>query len=183
VLDSGGPSAYIRNNGEIDFILEATMLVGVDPILTGRLLAALDEMGHGDMVVIADAHFTAAKLAKRPVIELPGLPSPRVLRAIRRLFVPDDYAEFQMGLMESPAPDLLDVQMELVSAADLGEATIAPVSAFTAPGDGNRIAMIERFAFYDYAAKAELIIRTGETRPYGNALFLKGVTPVDKDWN
>jgi L-fucose mutarotase len=40
--------------------------------------------------------------------------------------------------------------------------------------------MVERFAFYDLAAKAELIIRTGEVRIYGNAIFRKGVTPVQQ---
>ena len=40
------------------------MLLNLDPVLTGQLLLALDEMGHGNAVVIADAHFTAA--APRP---------------------------------------------------------------------------------------------------------------------
>ena len=56
--------------------------------------------------------------------------------------------------MASPDPDLLEVQRELV----------------------------ERFAFYDTAAKAELIIRTGETRIYGNALVRKGVVPSTGEW-
>lgn len=156
------------------------MLVGVDPILTGRLLCALDEMGHGDMVIVADAHFTAAKLARKPVIELPGLPSPRVLKAIRRLFVPDEFSDFQLGLMESPAADLLDVQQELIAAADLGDPTVSPLPLDAPDAQGYRVGLIERFAFYDFAAKAELIIRTGETRPYGNALFFKGVTPASE---
>lgn len=37
--------------------VEAMMLLDLDPVLTGQLLKALDEMGHGDSVVIADAHF------------------------------------------------------------------------------------------------------------------------------
>ena len=31
------------------------MLLNIDPLLTGPLLAALDEMGHSDAVVVADA--------------------------------------------------------------------------------------------------------------------------------
>src|SRR5665647_1821016 len=42
------------------FLREATMLLNLDPVLIGQLLMALDEMGHGDAVVIADAHFTAS---------------------------------------------------------------------------------------------------------------------------
>jgi len=140
--------------------MEAMMLLNLDPVLTGQLLMALDEMGHGDAVVVADAHFTASKLAKKHLIDMPGLPSPRVLRAIRSVMVPDTYPA--LDLMESP-DGLLPVQEELTAAAGLG-------------ADGAR--MVERFAFYDLAREAEVIIRTGETRTYGNALFRKGVTPV-----
>ncbi|MFT4108801.1 RbsD/FucU family protein [Propionicimonas sp.] len=137
------------------------MLLNLDPVLTGRLLLALDEMGHGDGVVIADAHFTASKLARKHLVDLPGLGSPRVLRAVRSVMVPDSHGP-ALDLMESP-DGLLPVQSELIEAARL---------------DGEEHRLVERFAFYDLAAQAELIIRTGETRTYGNALFRKGVTPV-----
>ncbi|MBN9105650.1 MAG: hypothetical protein J0I14_11670 [Propionibacteriaceae bacterium] len=137
------------------------MLLNLDPVLTGRLLLALDEMGHGDAVVVADAHFTASKLARKHLVDLPGLSSPRVLQAIRSVIVPDTHGP-TLDLMESP-DGLLPVQSELVEAARL---------------DGEPYRMIERFAFYDLAAGAELIIRTGETRTYGNAIFRKGVTPI-----
>jgi len=140
--------------------VEAKMLLNLDPVLTGQLLMALDEMGHGDAVVIADAHFTASKLAKKHLIDMPGLSSPRVLAAIRSVMVPDTYPA--LDLMESP-DGLLPVQAELTAAAGL-----APEEA----------RMVERFAFYELAKDAELIIRTGETRVYGNALLRKGVTPV-----
>lgn len=137
------------------------MLLNVDPILNGQLLMALDEMGHGDAVVIADAHFTASKLAKKHLVDLPGIGSPRVMQAIRSVLVPDTYGP-TLDLMECP-DGLMPVQQELIAAARL---------------DGAECRMIERFAFYDLAAQAELIIRTGETRIFGNALFRKGVTPV-----
>ena len=136
------------------------MLLNLDPILTGQLLMALDEMGHGDAVVIADAHFTASKLAKKHLLDLPGLSSPRVMRAIRSVILPDTYPA--LDLMESP-DGLLPVQTELIDAAQLRT---------------EEARMVERFAFYDLAAQAELIIRTGETRVYGNALLRKGVTPI-----
>ncbi|MCA0305823.1 MAG: transport protein RbsD/FucU [Actinobacteria bacterium] len=137
------------------------MLLNLDPVLTGQLLLALDEMGHGNAVVIADAHFTAAALAKKHLVDLPGLSSPRVLTAIRSVLVPDTYGP-TLDLMECP-DGLQPVQEELIEAARL---------------DGEPYRLIERFAFYDMAAEAELIIRTGETRIYGNAIFRKGVTPV-----
>ncbi len=137
------------------------MLLNIDPLLTGRVLLALDEMGHGNAVVIADAHFTAAALAKKHLIDLPGLSSPRVLAAVRSVLVPDTYGP-TLDLMECP-DGVQPVQEELIEAARL---------------EGEPYRMIERFAFYDLAAEAELIIRTGETRVFGNAIFRKGVTPV-----
>lgn len=137
------------------------MLFNIDPILTGRMLLALDEMGHGDAVVIADAHFTASKLARKHLIDLPGLSAPRVMAAVRSVMVPDTYGP-ALDLMEAPDGEL-PVQRELIAAAQLG---------------GAEFRFVERFAFYDLAAQAELIIRTGETRVYGNGLFRKGVTPV-----
>lgn len=136
------------------------MLLNLDPVLIGQLLMALDEMGHGDAVVIADAHFTASKLAKKHLIDMPGLSSPRVLLAIRSVMVPDTYPA--LDLMESP-DGRLPVQQELIEAAGL---------------EPDQARMIERFAFYDLAADAGVIIRTGETRTFGNALFRKGVTPL-----
>ncbi|MDR0489400.1 MAG: hypothetical protein LBG99_08440 [Propionibacteriaceae bacterium] len=153
------------------------MLVGVDAILTGVLLKALDDMGHGDAVVIADAHFTAKKLAKNPVIEMPGLSTPRVLQAIRSVFVPDEYEPYQLGLMECPGDQLLEVQTELVDVALLDSPTIS-TGEKPANSTAAHVRLLDRQAFYDRAAQAELIIRTGETRIYGNALFFKGVTPV-----
>jgi len=143
---------------------EAKVLLGIDPILTGEFLKALDEMGHGDAVVIADAHFTASKLAKKHLLYLPGLTSPRVMRAIRTVFVPDEYEKYQLGLMASPTDDLLPVQSELIQEARLDTPT-------------SQVHLLSRQDFYDRAGKAELIVRTGETRVYGNALFFKGVTP------
>lgn len=142
------------------------MLLNVDPVLIGSLLAALDEMGHGDAIVVADAHFTGAKLAKNPLIDLPGLSAPRVLQAIRSVLAADDGPT--LDLMASPAPELLPVQRELIAAAQVEQA---------------QVRLVERYAFYDLAAKSEIIVRTGETRTYGNAIFYKGVTPVDPKWS
>lgn len=136
------------------------MLLNVDPLLTGQILRALDEMGHTDSVVVADAHFPAARLAHGLFVDLPGLATPRVLRAVRSVIPPDDQPA--LDLMASPDPELLDVQRELIEAVGLTPETVA---------------LVERYEFYDRAARAALIIRTGETRIYGNALLRKGVVP------
>lgn len=135
------------------------VLLNVDPVLTGEMLAALDAMGHGDSVVVADAHFPAARLARKRWIDVPGLGSPRVLAAIRTVVLPD--TDPGLDLMECP-DGVLPVQHELIAAAQL---TL------------ERTRLVDRYAFYDLADAAELIVRTGEARIYANALLRKGVTP------
>ena len=133
------------------------MLQGINPLLTGELLMHLDEMGHSDTVVIVDAHFPASRLAER-LITLPGTTSPEVLEAVRSVLPLDDTPA--VALMTSADGSVLDVQRELLSAAGVTE------------GD---VRFVDRFAYYDEAATAFLIIRTGETRKYGNVTLRKGL--------
>lgn len=132
------------------------MLVGINPLLRGKLLAALDEMGHGDVLVIADANFPAHSLCRR-VIDMPGVSAPEAVRAVATVFPIDDGES--VSLMASP-DGILPVQEELVRASAMGSRT-APT--------------LERFAFYEEARQAAVIVLTGETRPYGNLLVKKGV--------
>ncbi|HEV7185279.1 MAG TPA: RbsD/FucU domain-containing protein [Leifsonia sp.] len=133
------------------------MLSGIDPILTGTLLAQLDVMGHSDAVVVADAHFPAARLGAR-VVDTPGLSAPQVLAAVRSVLPLDDAPA--LTLMRSADGATLAVQHELIAAAR---------------ADDGDVRFVDRHAYYDLAAEAFLIIRTGETRSYGNALLRKGL--------
>lgn len=133
------------------------MLEGIHPLLTGELLLHLDRMGHSDSVVIADAHFPAWGLGAR-VVDLPGTTTPEVVAAIRTVLPLDDAPG--IDLMASADGDVLDVQHELMTAAGTGLETTR---------------FVERFAYYEVAASAYLMVRTGETRKYGNALLRKGV--------
>ena len=133
------------------------MLTGIHPLLTGQLLAHLDAMGHSDAVVVADAHFPAARLASR-LLDLPGTATPDVLAAVRTVLPLDDAPA--LDLMSASDGSRLPVQDELVAAA----------------GAGTRdVRMLSRSEFYDEAARAYVVLRTGETRTYGNALLRKGV--------
>lgn len=139
------------------------MLLGIDPLLTGRLLAALDAMGHSDAVVLADAHFPAERLAGR-LVELPGVTTPALLRAVCSVLPLDDAPA--LDLMSTPDGEVLPVQKELAVAAAL---------------DQEDVRYVERHAFYDLAGEAFLVVRTGETRTYGNALVRKGVVPTPEE--
>lgn len=133
------------------------MLQGIHPLLTGELLAFLDAMGHSDAVCLADAHFPADRLAERLIV-LPAVTTPQLLRAVRSVLPLDDAPA--VDLMESADGTVLPVQKELMAAAGVDE-------------DGTRF--VERHTFYDVAKTSFLIVRTGETRTYGNVIVRKGL--------
>ena len=135
------------------------VLSGIHPILFGDLLAALDRLGHGDELVVADANFPAHSLGVA-VVDTPGHSSPAVVAAIRTVVPLDGYEGESVLLMRSEDAERPAVQQELVAAA-------------SAPDD--RVAELERFAFYERARGAGLVVRTGEVRPYGNLILRKGV--------
>jgi L-fucose mutarotase len=135
------------------------VLTGIHPILAGELLAALDRLGHGDELVVADANFPANRLGAQ-VVETPGLPSPEVVEAIRTVVPLDGYEGASVLLMAAEGGARRAVQHELVEAAS---------------ASADRVAELERFAFYERAAAARLVVRTGELRPYGNLVLRKGV--------
>jgi L-fucose mutarotase len=133
------------------------VLTSIHPLLTGSLLAHLDAMGHSDAVVLADAHFPADRLARR-LLTFPGLSTPAVLAAVRTVIPLDDPPA--LDLMTSADGTRLPVQDELVAAAGATDRDVR---------------FVERHAFYAVAADAYLIVRTGETRTYGNVILRKGV--------
>jgi len=140
------------------------MLRGIHPLLGPELLATLAAMGHGDELAIVDANFPAASVGRR-VVEVRGAGSPAVLAAVLTVFPVDT----------SVVPAV--VTMEVVDDPD---AVPEPVADFAAAmsdhGLGDcEIGRLERQAFYIRAQAAFAIVRTGELRPYGNVLLVKGV--------
>ncbi|MFF2390604.1 RbsD/FucU family protein [Agromyces sp. NPDC058104] len=135
------------------------MLTGIHPILHGELLAALDRLGHGDELVVADANFPAHRLGA-VVVEVPGLSAASVVEAVRTVVPADAYDGASVLLMTAEGDERPAVQHELIAASAV---------------PAERVDELERFAFYDRAAGARLIIRSGELRPYGNLILRKGV--------
>lgn len=133
------------------------MLRGIDPLLTGELLAGLDAMGHSDAICLADAHFPAGRIASRLLV-LPGIGTPDLLRAICSVLPLDDAPA--VDLMTSADGTVLPVQQDLITSAGADEALVR---------------FVDRHEFYDVAAASYLIVRTGETRTYGNVIVRKGV--------
>jgi L-fucose mutarotase len=73
-------------------------LNGIPKCLTPELLHALSSMGHGDEIVLADAHFPASSVAKKSQcktieIRADGSDSlPHLLESILKFFPLDDYS-------------------------------------------------------------------------------------------
>ena len=143
------------------------MLKGLSPLLSPELLAVLYRMGHGDEIVLADAHFPGHSLGV-PVLRADGLGVAALLDAILPLFELDSYAESPVVMMAAVPGDRLDPAVETAY-----RAAVDRHAPKTPP-----IARVERFAFYDRARKAFAVVMTGETAKYGNVLLTKGVTPV-----
>ncbi len=143
------------------------MLKGIPQILSPELLKTLCEMGHSDTLVIADGNFPAESMGKNAkVIRCDGHGVPELLEAILKVFPLDTYVDKAVNLMEVMPGDpvetpIWDVYKKIVADYDgRGEQTV-----------GN----IERFAFYEEAKKAYLIIATSEKSLYANVLLQKGV--------
>ena len=143
------------------------MLKGISPLLSPDLLALLCRMGHGDELVLADAHFPGHTMNAQ-VIRADGLRIPDLLDAMLPLFELDAYVDAPLVMMAAVPGDRLDPAVE--------KAYRVPIRrhARQAPA----IARIDRFAFYDRARQAFAVVMTGETAKYGNILLKKGVTPA-----
>lgn len=143
------------------------MLKGISPLLSPELLAELCRMGHGDEIVLADAHFPGDTMNDF-VIRADGLKIADLLDAIMPLFVLDEYVDDPVVMMACVPGDTPDPAVEAdYRAAMERQGTAVPQTTF-----------IDRFAFYERAKNAFVVVLTGETRKYGNIILKKGVTPL-----
>ena len=138
------------------------MLKGISPMVSPELLKAICEMGHGDEILFADAHFPGCTNA-RELIRADGVPADKLLEGIIPLLELDSYAT--PVIMTAPVPgDTLDPNVE---------ARFRKALKY----DG-KIEFITREQLYERAKKCFAIVQTGETAKYGNVFIKKGVTPV-----
>jgi L-fucose mutarotase len=142
------------------------MLKGISPYLNPGLLKTLYEMGHGDEIVLADAHFPGHTLGRR-LLRADGLTITQMLDAILPLFELDRLTD-PLTMMQPDAGDSLDPMVE----ADFLRVVQRYAPAAPAP------VYIARQAFYDRARSSYAVLMTGELRPYGNLILKKGVTSV-----
>ncbi len=145
------------------------MLKGISPLISPQLLEVIARMGHGDELVLADAHFPGESINKR-IIRADGIRIPGLLEAVLPLFELDSYVPHPLVMMAPVEVDQLDPEVE----RSYMEQIIRTNPRVPA------IERIDRFAFYERAKKAFAVVMTGETAKYGNIILKKGVTPVTR---
>ncbi|MFV0384005.1 RbsD/FucU family protein [Paracoccus sp. (in: a-proteobacteria)] len=141
------------------------MLKGIDPVISPDLLRALAQMGHGDEIAIVDANFPSVSVASQTVAGVAlrvDCDAVRALKAVLSLLPVDDF---------EPDPVLT---MQVVGDPDAIPPVIAEAMPVLAAHD-LRPASLERFAFYERAKTAFVVLRCADTRPYGNFIIRKGI--------
>ena len=142
------------------------MLAGISPLIGPELLSTLCRMGHGDEIVLADAHFPGESCSRR-CLRADGLLIADLLEGILPLFALDTYVDHPVATMAPVPGDQLDPAVE---------STYRQVIDRHWP-DTPAIEQVERFAFYERAREAFAVVMTGDTAKYGNIILKKGVIP------
>ena len=140
------------------------MLKGISPLISPALLETMASMGHGDEMILADAHFPGHSLNEK-IIRADGLKISDLLTAIMPLWELDTYVKNPLVMMQAVEGDTLDPRVE--------NRYMERIREFYP--DINQVERIDRFDFYDRAKRAFAVVLTGETAKYGNIILKKGV--------
>jgi L-fucose mutarotase len=145
------------------------MLKGIDARLTPDALYALALMGHGDTVVLVDSNFPTETIARQSVlgrvVRMDNLGLADAAEAVLSVLPLDTFVDdfaIRMQVVGAPA-DIPPPQAEAQAMIDRAEGRARPMIG------------IDRFAFYDLAAKSFALVQTGERRFYGCIILRKGV--------
>jgi len=143
------------------------MLKGISPLISPDLLATLHRMGHGDSIILADAHFPGHSI-NSTTLRADGLLIPDLLEAILPLFVLDTFIPDSAIMMAPVAGFCADPSVEATYQSLLekhGSNESTP-----------EITHIDRSDFYEKSKQAFAVVMTGDTTKYGNLILSKGVT-------
>jgi L-fucose mutarotase len=140
------------------------MLKGIDPVLTGDLLRILDDMGHGDQLLLVDRNYPAAA-SGRPVVRLGEIGVERAARALLSVFPLDTFVPFPLERMEidNDAAIVGPIQQRVLEIAR--EYHDGPLE----------FGVVPRLSFYERARAAYAVVHTLEAEPYGCFILTKGV--------
>jgi len=141
------------------------MLRGIPAIISPDLLKVLDEMGHGDDIVIGDLNFPAASNA-HILIRADGHNVPEMLDAILKLFPLDIFTEKPVVLMQPVSATTKKTEVQ--------DRIREVVRSHDERGD-SAVESVDRFEFYERAKKAYAIVATTDGGAYGCVIIKKGV--------
>ena len=140
------------------------MLKGIDPLLSGDLLKILDDMGHGDQLLLVDRNYPAAASGK-PVIRLGDVGVLRAAKAILSVYPLDSFIDHPLERME--------VEDDPVKTTSLQDGLLQ--LAKEAENRDLEYGVIPRLSFYERAKNAYAVVHTLEDQPYGCFILQKGV--------
>ena len=140
------------------------MLKGIDPLLSGELLRILDDMGHGDRLLLVDRNYPAAS-SGLPVVRLGEVTVLRAAQAILSVMPLDSFIAHPLERMEvedDPAKTTptQDAMLELASRVE---------------GRPLGFGVIPRLDFYARARECYAVVHTLDEQPYGCFVMHKGV--------
>ena len=140
------------------------MLKNIDPVLGGRLLKALDELGHGEEFALVDRNFPAYG-AGVAVIDLGEIGASRAAEAIFSLFPLDTFGASPLIRMA------IDNQPGLTNGV---HDKVRDIANFSMSQDW-QWREIPRQDFYELVKTVRLVVRCLESAPYACFIFRKGV--------
>lgn len=146
-----------------------SMLKGIPDILPPELLKTLDEMGHGDRIVIGDINFPARSIADAGSginIRCDGQRGTDIVDAVLQLMPLDAFVEKSVIIMDKPAehrdlptPVWKEFEQIVAKYDERGKDTIE---------------YVDRFAFYALSKKAYATVSTSEKSFYACIILQKG---------
>ncbi len=140
------------------------MLKNIDPLLGGELLHLLDDMGHGDQLVVVDRNFPAAATGL-PVVHLGEAPMSRVFTALLSVLPLDTFLERPLERME----------VEGDSAKTTAQQDAVLRLAQTSHPQPLEWGIIPRLEFYKRAREAFAVVHVLDPAPWGCFILHKGV--------
>ena len=140
------------------------MLRNIPKVLPPDLVKYMMEMGHSDVIIIADANFPGTAHAQR-LIRMDGIMIPELLEAVLSVFPLDTFVPDPVRLMRNlptePVPEIWETYVALIRKYDRD-------------GAFREFAFIDRLPFYKEAESAYVIVQTGDESRYGNIVLQKG---------
>ncbi|KQR24224.1 hypothetical protein ASF79_03170 [Agreia sp. Leaf335] len=140
------------------------MLKGIDPLLNGDLLKILDDMGHGDQLLVVDRNYPA-HAADKPLVWLGEVSMERAASAILSVLPLDTFLDKPLARMEVDDDPIIvtPIQEAVLELAQRDHASALEYE------------IVPRLDFYDRAKKVFAVVQTLEDQPYACFILTKGV--------